>query len=314
MELLSLQKSLKNQEVNEVNTAGSLHLSMCPFLWTGRPWDPHRENLQDNCRTTNRRMCDTFFSRFSLKQNDKSEFFTQKTSKHRTELRILACANSSCPFRLHPEAHLGGFCCTSLLASDAPHDVQSATWREFWYHFFGIRFSSLQDFRMKLWSSTTVRSVKAPKSEEHHLWTHHSPERFVGLPAGIQHQNSYLSHLKSLLLMVISHQSHPPRLNGFYHMGTMQWGCFIIWTVDGSTRNTTPFLRKTVFDRFLMLLISIMLLPLMVILKNYVAHITTNIYYCWWLYYLYSIPSFSWHSLWESLWWNPTSPEKRGFA
>ena len=139
------------------------------------------------------RMCDTFFSRFSLKQDDKSEFFTQKTSKHRTELRILACANSSCPFRVHPEAHLGGFCCTSLLASDAPHDVQSATWWEFWYHFFGIRYSSLQDFRMKLWSSTTVRSVKAPKSEEHHLWTHHSPERFVGLPAGIQHQNSYLS-------------------------------------------------------------------------------------------------------------------------
>jgi len=54
MELLSLQKSLKNQEVNEVNTAGSLHLSMCPlFVNRSALRSSPGKSTSDNCRTTN---------------------------------------------------------------------------------------------------------------------------------------------------------------------------------------------------------------------------------------------------------------------
>lgn len=147
---------------------------MCPLLWTGRPCDPHQ-----------RRMCGSHFLADFPWNKTRNQSFSpkkhQKTTKHRTELselRILACANSSCPFRVHPEAHLGGFCCTSLLASDA-HDVQSATWWEFSNEALVI-YHCAKRKNTKIWRTSTMNSPfsRAPT---------------VGLPAGIQHPNSFLS-------------------------------------------------------------------------------------------------------------------------
>ena len=91
-----------------VNTT-SVGLFVCLFFLAQLFEDVETEKLRCFFQThflfmSNFRQKDIFF-----------DFFLVQTSlwKPDRQPRILACANPACAFRVHPEPHLGGFCCAS---------------------------------------------------------------------------------------------------------------------------------------------------------------------------------------------------------